>query len=254
MKLFTSLLLLGLLCFSQPGLAANLPDQEELNFHVNVFGVMRALDVGIRFTKGDEKDQYIGVLKLKPLGVLKWIVPFSQSQMTSSMRWVPEINRLRLEFFEKETQSRRLYRGVYRFDYVKNELIGQGFFDGKSLNPEVFPLPEDGRFYYEDLLTFLYNVRSGGYGALKPGDKVLIHMIPGKGERTFEVEFLGESVVRDRKSAAEKWVVSLHLNREFYGLKIGEMKIWLSENFSPLRGLAKNVLGWGDVALVSSGH
>jgi len=254
LKYFTSFLLICLLFFSQASHAAPLPDEEELKFHINVFGVMRALDVAIKFSKGQEKDQYIGTLKLKPLGLLKWIVPFSQSEMTSTMRFLPSSNRLRLENFEKDTQSRRHYRGVYQFDYVKGELIGQGFFDGKALNPEVFTLPEDGGFYYEDLLTFLYNVRSGGYGDLKPGDKVLIHMLPGKGQRTFQFEYLGATSSRDRKSPAEKFVVSLHLDREFYGLKIGEMKIWLSESLSPLRGLAKNVVGWGDVALVPAAH
>lgn len=254
LKTFTVVIAVALLLFSQQALASALPDAETLHFHVNVFGVMRALDVAITFTKGQEKDQYIGTLKLKPLGLLKWIVPFSQSEMTSTMRLLPGNNRLRLEYFEKNTQARRHYRGIYRFDYEKGELIGQGFFDGKALNPEVFLLPEEGGFYYEDLLTFLYNVRSGGYGNLQPGDQVLIHMLPGKGERTFKFEFLGPSLERDRKSQAEKNVASLHLNREFYGLKIDEMKIWLSADLLPLRGLAKNVLGWGDVALVSANH
>jgi hypothetical protein len=221
---------------------------ENLRYDVKVFNLFHTLQIRMEVRPADEENLYIARLHLQPKGVFKVVLPYKSCAFYSKLRLLTPSNRLRPEYFEKILVSKRVYRGVYRYDYEKGEVTGQGFFDDQPMAVEVFSLPSEPEVYYDDFLSFIYNLRSGWYGQLKPGEKVQVHTVPTRGKRVFDLEIANKNLASTFHPVdGSKYLMVLNMNKKVFGFHIDRFFIWLSDEYLPLMGIFRNVVGWGDI-------
>lgn len=233
------------------GAHAQTPQTDTIDYRVEAFRLFDAAQAQLSLTAESDPNLFTAKITVKPTGTLKHFIAYQSCEFTSRLRWQPEKSRYRTEYFEKHLISKRDYRGVYTFDFEKGIVKGQGFINGKPLEIEEFPLPENGDSY-EDLLSLLNNLRHDAYGTLKPGTRLELRTIPTQKQRSFTLDVLDAG--REKAPGGplpDATLVALKLDRKFLGFHIDRFYIWISKDHRPERSMAKNVLAWGDIAVIA---
>ncbi len=202
--------------------------------------------------KFDEKSQlYQAVMQAKGKGVMGWLTNYRIQQYSSYMQPAKDGKRMQPVSFEKtiiKSEMRR--KSCYWFDYPQKIITCTSFFNDNIVGQYCIDIPKGKK--YEDILTVFYNFRAGVFGEVKKGRKYIIPALPFKGVDKFLVIVLNkenEQTLRRDLDWQEQntMLLNIRVGKEIFNTKDGFIKVLLSDDMLPLKGVAENVVSVGDI-------
>lgn len=186
----------------------------------------------------------------RTLGIASWLTGERTQTYRSLMRIMPDGS---LESIEHESEiSKKRWgrwknqRKTRRFDYERGTITETRFKQGVVSSSKQLVIP-DGK-HPVDILTAFYNLRSGVYGPLQRGTRILIPTYSGKGFIDFEVNVLTrEEQRRQEYFPAHGVLVQVTVDPEVFETNSGSLYVWFDETGVPGRGIIEDLIGLGDV-------
>ncbi len=107
-------------------------------------------------------------------------------------------------------------------------------------------MPQQGAYY--DALTAMYNLRSGYFGPLDPGNSFVIPSISRKGAEQIEIQVLTDEQRREQGQFPLSGVLCrVMVSAEIFDTKGGAIYVWFDEQLVPSAGVIENAVGMGDL-------
>ena len=215
------------------------------------FLIFKKLAAGeLHLTKTDQPNVYRAELVGRTLGVASWLSGRRTQIYTSlmelmadgSLRSIEHVSKIRKRRWSKWRRTGKRQR----FDYVQGLV-----FESRSKNA-VFGVEKEyvipAGQQPVDMLTAFYNLRTGVYGPLVRGTKMLIPTYTKEKFAEIEVEVLTvEQQAEHDYFSTNGLLLQAKVDPEIFETDNGNMYIWLDKNGAPGRGIVEDVIGLGDV-------
>ncbi len=227
---------------------------EHLKFEVDFLSTFKAADLDVTFRPG-YGNKLIAEIDAVATGVVGWATKMKRQFFRSYLE-VMEINgkkRLVATYFSRvSVKGKRVYKSIHRFDYKRGEWHFRKYRNGKRKKREVRKILPG--VFYEDFVGFMYNVRAGCYGEMKPGHEFSIQTVPYKEIDSYKIHVASKEQMDEEKKwvkktpgAALMGIVEIH--QKIFGMKTGEGKVLVDKNLIPLSGKVKDAVSFGDVTV-----
>ncbi len=227
---------------------------EKLKYSVDFLSTFKAAEVSVVFRPG-----YGGKLIAEIDAVAKGVVGWATNMKRQFFRSYLEImevggkQRLVVTYFSRiSVKGEKTYKSVHRFDYKRGKWHFRKYKNGRRKERWSKPIPSG--VFYEDFAGFMYNVRAGFYGEMKPGHEFSIRSVPFKEIDSYTVHVAsGQQMDAERKwikktpGAALMGIVDIH--QKIFGMKTGEGKVLVDKDLLPLSGKVKDAVSFGDVTV-----
>jgi hypothetical protein len=134
----------------------------------------------------------------------------------------------------------------YLFDYEQGKVSDELAVDGHTRSKTVHDIP-DGQ-HPVDILTALYNLRTGAYGPLVRGTRLQIPTY-SRGEFTaIETEVMTvEQQGEQSYFPSQGLLIRVKVDPEIFGTGSGKLYVWFDEAGIPQRGIVEDLIGIGDI-------
>jgi hypothetical protein len=132
------------------------------------------------------------------------------------------------------------------FDYSKRVYHYAVRQNGRQVINRTYRLP---RKRFDDILTFIYNLRLGSYGRITEGRKLTVSVLMQRRPSRLSLYF-DEQMPPHQRLGTYNAVLSL--DRNVTNAKSGKVFCWFSETFVPLGGIIEDAVFFGDLHLTIS--
>ena len=213
---------------------------ETLYYDVGFWLLPRAGTCRLTFNK--KNNTYVAVLEAWPKGFIKVFIPYKKEIMKSVMEYDPKNRRMRpLEFHETYIMEDFEIKKTLIFDYSKQVYHFAIQQNERHLVNRTYRLP--GK-QFDDILTFIYNLRLGSYGRINEGRKLIVSVLmrqkPSRISLHFDKQFLPQQ-------ESGKYHAILSLDRNLTNARSNTISCWFSEEFIPLGGMIEDAVFFGDL-------
>ena len=134
----------------------------------------------------------------------------------------------------------------YRYDYTQGKIFEEKSKEGVVSSKKEHDMPEGQQPV--DMLTAFYNLRSGVYGPLVRGTKLLIPTYSKGKFPKIEVNILTvQQQAEHRYFSPRGLLIQAIIDPEIFDTGNGNLYFWLSNAGVPERGIVEDVIGLGDV-------
>jgi len=186
----------------------------------------------------------------RTLGIASWLAGNRTQSYRSLMRIMPDGS---LDSIEHESEIRKKRWGqwknsgkIRRFDYEQGTITETRLKQGVISSTKQLDIP--GGTHPVDILTAFYNLRSGVYGPLQRGTRILIPTYSGRGFIDFEVNVLTrEEQSRHGYFPDHGLLIQVKVDPEIFDTNSGSLYVWFDECGVPGRGIIEDMIGLGDV-------
>jgi hypothetical protein len=204
----------------------------------------------LRFEKTDQPNIYRAELVGRTLGVASWLAGDRTQTYTSLMELKPDGSLRSIEHTAKITKHRWgkwLHWGRYhRYDYEKGTITVVKSKEGVLLFGKEIAISEGQQPV--DMLTAFYNLRTGVYGPLVRGSRLLIPTYSGKGFNEIEVNVLTVDQQSEKVYFPSHGLLMLiKVDPVIFDTKSGQLYVWFDGTGVPERGVVEDLIGLGDV-------
>ena len=218
---------------------------ETLYYDVGFWFLPKAGTCQVTFER--KSDVYVARLEAKPVGFLEMFIPYKKEVMKSVMVYDPDSRRMKpLEFHETYFLDDEAIEKKLMFDYAHRRYRYTINRDGRHLVDRTYRLPKK---HFDDILTFIYNLRLGSYGRIKKGRQLNITVLTK--QRLSRMSLFFEKQNQTRQKAGE-YTALLSLDRNTTNALSERIVCWFSKDFIPLGGKIEDAIFFGDLHVVLS--
>jgi len=201
-------------------------------------------------TKTEQPNVYRAELLGRTLGVASWLSGDRTQTYTSLMELAPDGS---LQSIEHLSTIRKRRWGKWHnsekrqtFDYAQGKVFEQKIKDDTVHPAKEFSLPAGLRPV--DMLTAFYNLRTGVYGPLVRGSKLLIPTFAKEKVSDIEVNVLTvEQQAKHNYFPSGGLLVEATVEPEIFETDSGRLYFWFDAAGTPSRGIVEDLIGLGDV-------
>jgi len=223
---------------------------EDYSYGIDFLFFTRLAEGELRLVETGEPNVLRAELIGRTLGIASWLTGDRTQTYSSLMRLMPDGS---LDSIEHVSQIRKKRWGkwknrgkIRRFDYEQRKIIEEKLKDGVVSSTKEHDIP-DGK-HPVDILTAFYNLRTGVYGPLQHGTKILIPTFSGKGFVDFEVRVLTvEEQASQDYFPDHGLLIQVTVDPEIFDTNSGSLYIWFDKMGVPGRGIVEDLIGLGDV-------
>lgn len=223
---------------------------EHYRYSIDFLIFKRLAEGELRFSETDQPNVYKAELIGRTLGIASWLAGDRTQTYSSLMALGPDGSLRSIEHVGKivkrrwgkwQNRSRRL-----RYDYARGKVSEEKFKEGVSLWKKEHDIPS-GQLPV-DMLTAFYNLRSGVYGPLVRGTRVMIPTYSSKGFVDIEVSVLTvEQQAKQSYFPSHGLLIMATIDPEIFETGSGNLYFWFDDQGLPARGIVEDVIGLGDV-------
>lgn len=204
----------------------------------------------LQLKKTEQPNVYRAELVGRTLGVASWLSGDRTQTYTSLMALAPDGS---LQSIEHLSKIRKWRWGKWQhrekrqtFDYAQGKVSEQKKKDNTVSPTKEFPLPA-GQLPV-DMLTAFYNLRTGVYGPLARGTKLLIPTFAKEKVSNIEVKVLtAEQQAKHDYFPSGGLLVEATVDPEIFETDSGRLYFWFNAAGTPSRGIVEDLIGLGDV-------
>jgi len=192
------------------------------------------------------------VFEAETQGLVRTLAGNRKEVMESILKYDPAAQRfLPVHFQETFSYGKSIFRKTLSFDYERSQFTLIQELNKKRTFSIIRRLPREP---FEDLLSFLSNLRIGAYGNIQQGSKVLLWVLMKERPTLMTVYF--PQPPEKPKTQACRFYAILSMDRDITQAKSKTVRGWFSEKFIPLAGVVENAYFFGDlnVSLLSGGE
>ena len=223
---------------------------EDYTYGIDFLIFSRLAEGELRLAATKEANVLRAELIGRTLGIASWLAGERTQTYRSLMRIMPDGS---LESIEHESEIRKKRWGQWknqrktrRFDYERGTITETRFKQGVISSTKQLEIP-NGK-HPVDILTAFYNLRSGVYGPLQRGTRILIPTYSGKGFIDFEVNVLTrEEQARQHDFPDHGLLIQVNVDPEIFDTNSGSLYVWFDDLGVPGRGIVEDMIGVGDV-------
>ncbi len=223
----------------------------ENNFYsIDFLFFSRLAEGTLRFSGTDQPNVYRAELVGRTRGVASWLSGDRTQTYTSlmelmtdgSLRSIEHVSKIRKRKWGKlRNRSKR-----YRYDYAQGKIFEEKSKEGVVRSKKEHDMPEGQQPV--DMLTAFYNLRTGVYGPLVRGTKLLIPTYSKGKFPKIEVNILNaQQQAKHRYFSPHGLLVQAKIDPEIFDTGNGNLYFWLNNAGVPERGIVEDVIGLGDV-------
>lgn len=223
---------------------------EDYSYGIDFLFFTRLAEGELRLIATAEPDVLHAELIGRTLGIASWLTGDRTQTYRSLMRLMPDGSLVSIEY-ESEIRKKRWGRmktwgKIRRFDYDRGKITETRLKSGAVSSTKEFDIPEGKRPV--DILTAFYNLRTGAYGPLQRGAKIMIPTFSGKGFVDFEVNVLSvEEQASQDFFPDHGLLIQVTVDPEIFDTKSGSLYVWFDQAGVPERGIIEDLIGMGDV-------
>ncbi|MGD9019628.1 MAG: DUF3108 domain-containing protein [Desulfuromonadales bacterium] len=223
---------------------------EDHSYGIDFLFFTRLAEGELRLVATKEANVLRAELIGRTLGIASWLAGERTQTYRSLMRIMPDGSLNSIEHESEITKKRWgqwTNRGkIRRFDYERRKITEVRLKEGVVSSSKELDIP--GGKHPVDLLTAFYNLRSGVYGPLQRGTRILIPTYSGKGFIDFEVNVLTrEEQARQHDFPDHGLLIQVNVDPEIFDTKSGSLYVWFDDLGVPGRGIVEDMIGLGDV-------
>ena len=224
---------------------------EELSYQIGYWLIGHCGDAKTGFLRTDVPDIYRISLEGHGVGFINFLLGRVKYSYLSFCQYLPDEDRLRPLYFElKKKRGDKQNRRSVTFNYAAGKIE---FFQAESSGKtQVHSEPMMPARIYEDYLTLFYNFRHGYYGPLERDRKYRLPLYTKKQMRPVKLQiadFEKEKQFRSQEfnQTDKHFFMQFQINREDVSSGTGEVEGWLSSDATPVKGIIKDVIFFGDL-------
>jgi hypothetical protein len=225
---------------------------EKLTYYLGFLWFDQAADCVIKLQRDELSGQYLASMCAKTRGFIGWLTGYRENLYVSHLEEIEGGRRLRPVLFEKRvTKGDNIDISTHRFDYQQKQIDFVIIRNNWIISQDCVDIPEG--IIYEDLLSAFYNFRAGVFGEIKTGHNYVIPSLPDQGIDKYTVEVLDQAYSREIHqrqdwSTDTDFILRVKVSKEIFGTREGLIWIQMSKNSLPLRAVAEDAIGLGDVS------
>lgn len=223
---------------------------EDHSYGIDFLFFTRLAEGELRLTATKEANVLRAELIGRTLGIASWLTGERTQTYRSLMRIMPDGS---LDSIEYESEIKKKKWGhwknqtkIRRFDYQRGAITETRVKQGVISSTKELDIP--GGKHPVDILTAFYNLRSGVYGPLQRGTRILIPTYSSKGFIDFEVNVLTrEEQLRQGYFPEHGLLIQVTVDPEVFDTDSGSLYVWFDERGVPGRGIIEDLIGLGDI-------
>jgi hypothetical protein len=223
---------------------------ESLVYDISFLWFERLAEGRLALAAGERPGTYRAVLEARTLGVAAWLTGNRMQRYVSLMEVGPD-GRLQSLSFEsriikgKENERSNTTR-LYTFDHDRHQVRFQRARNDRFYKDELLPM--SGEAPPNDILTALYNFRTGHFGPLKPGSRHTVPTFSRTGKEEIRIEMLTDAERPEDPFFPRHGLLGRAvLDDEILDTRSGTVYVWFDDLGRPQRGIVENVIGLGNV-------
>jgi hypothetical protein len=222
---------------------------ERLEYSISFLWFDHLAEGEVTLEQGPREQTWLIVMQARALGVAA-VVSGDRIERYETLVEVAPDGLLRPIWYKKhalrgagDTLKDRTLR--YDFDYVAGQVRYRRLKNGKVTKDEYLAMNDRMKMY--DILSALYNLRLGYYGAVGQ-QAVHIPTFHHKGEQDIIIAPVGEQDMKDLKFlAASSFLCQVQVDPSIFGTNGRDLLVGFDGDMRPKYGIIKNVIGLGDV-------
>jgi hypothetical protein len=223
---------------------------EDHQYAIDFLFFTHLAEVQLRFFQTGQPGVFCAQLVGRTLGVVSWLTgeriqtytAFMELTPTGALRSIEYISRID----KRRWGDRHIRERYYRFDYEQGRIFDEHSEDGRSSSTTVYDIPAGQQPV--DMLTALYNLRTGAYGTLLRGTRL---RIPTYSEGSFtNIETEALTLVQQVEQSyfpSQGLLVQVKVDPEIFGTGSGNLYVWFDDAGVPRRGIIEDQIGNGDI-------
>jgi hypothetical protein len=225
-------------------------NEEVLKYDIG-FWIFNRVGEGQTIFRSLGHGRYSAHHEAKTLGLVGWVSRHRRDVYRSSMGSINNGKRLiPLRFEEDVVIGKMIRKRITVYDYSARKVVIETQKEEKHSREEI-EIPFG--VVYDDPMTAFYNFRAGVYGKVEPGKEFLIYTVPREGSQKAIRLVVASKEEREKRLSAEvekekkAFFITVHMDKELVGSLQGLAETWFSADVTPISGVAKDVLFWGDI-------
>ncbi len=223
---------------------------EKIDYQISFLWFNRMADGRLTFSEGGKEGTYVAMLEARTRGSVALLTRDMMHRYVSAMEKNPAggFRSVSHEAQVTKGKGKRLKERTkrYLFDHEQRLVHYQRTREqGEIYHDEVLPM--DGPAP-NDILTAMFNFRTGVFGPIRQGAKYLIPTFSHKGTGNIEIEVLGNDERAYQDFFPEGgFLCRVQVDREIFETGDGAIYVWFDDQGRPARGIVENVIGLGNV-------
>ena len=224
---------------------------EELSYQIGYWLLDHVGDAKTGFMQTDISGIYKLSLEGHGVGFINLLLGGIKYSYTSFCRFVSKQDRLQPVYFElKKQRGTTVSTRSISYNYSAGEITFLQNNPAGEIRTQKEPLRMDR--IYEDYLTLFYNFRHGYYGSLKQDRTYRMPLYTKKKMNSVKLHIAdldSEKKLRSREpnQTDKDFLVRFQINPEDVSSDTGEITGWLSSEATPVKGIIRDVVFFGDL-------